>query len=259
MASLKVLRRRIRSRHEHAADHQGHGDGGRGEAAARAGAGAGDPALRRQADRDAREPGRARRASWSTRCSRRARCGRRRWCVVTTDRGLCGGLQREPDPRRRGAPARGGARLAAARRRRPQGPRLLPAPRLPGAGELHRPGRPTPASRSRGASPTTCSARFDCGGEVDTVELLYTQFISALRRAGDARDVPADRGGGAAARRPAPRGHHLRARTASPSSRRCCRASPPPGCCAALADSRASEHGRAHGGDGLGDARTRAS
>ena len=106
-------------------------------------------------------------------------CARWRSSSITSDRGLAGAYnssiiratERELN----------GHRDAAATTRlilhRPQGRELLPFPRLPHRSFLHRCERHADVTKTPARSPMLIAEKF-ISGEVDQVELIYTEFVS---------------------------------------------------------------------------------
>ena len=172
--------------------------------------------------------------------------------VLAADRGLCGALQHERDPRR-------GSRRARRSRRRVARPRSSPSAASPRATSGSASSDRRLVRRVHAARPTKTRARSrrrsstgSRSGELDLVQLTYTKFISAgtpgsRDRAAACRSRPPsvdEYGDGDAATRArrAGRGLRVRARNPKRSSTRCCRAYAEARIYAALLNAAASEH-----------------
>ena len=102
------------------------------------------------------------------------------YVAITADRGLCGGynagVQRSTEGEVKADVLAG--RDYVDHPGRPQGRGLLPVPRLPprpGRSPASPTSRPTTTPRRSASTSSSCTPR----GEVDSVELVYTRFISA--------------------------------------------------------------------------------
>ena len=235
----RALRRRIKSRPVHEEDHPGHGAdlGSRGSSRPSSAVAAARPYSEQHHRRHPQPVARRCRHATMRCCPSATTCARSAFVVVTADRGLAVATTRSSS----GPPSASSGRLAA-------GPELLTDPAsarrradyfrfrnyddrrlLHG---LQRPARPT---RTPARSWPPRSRPFEAG-EVDQVELVYTQFLSVgtqrvvIRRFMPiAQDAVAD----AAAKTAPPTA--LRPTTSSspsptPSSTGCCPAMPKPAC-----------------------------